>query len=432
MTQPEISIVWVARQDIHVSDDRQRPVNPEHVRRVADFLTVRNSLSMSPLRLAPTKVKVGGELKYLLVAGAHRYNATAPDMAGIDPVPCTFSESDDPDLLADEQFLENGAHLPPSSVEYERQLVGFAERHPEYTQTQISKLLPNGHQSDVSKALVANGYRIEFPEETANKPMHAVYKMAVEHKRRQAAVADLPPASGDEVLCGDAVSWMEGYDGPPQFNLIHCDLPYGIDAHKHAGQNSRLAKSYDDSRSTAERLEGAVIEHLPRLCLPDAHMIWWFGVDRFCETKALLSRLDGWTFDPAPLVWARGSADSEAPNQGMAPATEYRPRRAYEWAFFGWRGKPKILKVKSNVFAGRAVRIYHEHEKSQAALEHWFEMVVDGTTRLLDPTCGSGSALRAAKALGAGVFGIEVDEGNAAVAQRALRDDGMLRALTSV
>jgi DNA modification methylase len=43
-------------------------------------------------------------------------------------------------------------------------------------------------------------------------------------------------------------------------------------------------------------------------------------------------------------------------------------------------------------------------------LEHFFRMLVDENTRLLDPTCGSGSALRAARSLGAKDYlGIEAN-----------------------
>jgi tRNA G10 N-methylase Trm11 len=47
-------------------------------------------------------------------------------------------------------------------------------------------------------------------------------------------------------------------------------------------------------------------------------------------------------------------------------------------------------------------------------------MVVDENTRLLDPTCGSGSALRAADRMGAAsVLGLEVNPEFASNARRA-------------
>ena len=59
-------------------------------------------------------------------------------------------------------------------------------------------------------------------------------------------------------------------------------------------------------------------------------------------------------------------------------------------------------------------------EKSQDMLEHFFRMVVDENTRLLDPTCGSGSSLRAADNLGAAsVLGLEINPEFADNARRA-------------
>ena len=49
-------------------------------------------------------------------------------------------------------------------------------------------------------------------------------------------------------------------------------------------------------------------------------------------------------------------------------------------------------------------------------------MFVDSNTRLLDPTCGGGSALRVAEALGAEhVLGLEINDEYVANARRALQ-----------
>jgi DNA modification methylase len=63
--------------------------------------------------------------------------------------------------------------------------------------------------------------------------------------------------------------------------------------------------------------------------------------------------------------------------------------------------------------------------KPEAILRHFFEMFVDENTLMLDPTCGSGTALRAAKSLGA-ALGIEKNEVFAERATRAF--EGWLRA----
>jgi DNA modification methylase len=40
-------------------------------------------------------------------------------------------------------------------------------------------------------------------------------------------------------------------------------------------------------------------------------------------------------------------------------------------------------------------------EKPTAILEHFFRMIVDETTVMVDPTCGSGNSVKVAEALGA-------------------------------
>jgi hypothetical protein len=54
-------------------------------------------------------------------------------------------------------------------------------------------------------------------------------------------------------------------------------------------------------------------------------------------------------------------------------------------------------------------------------LEEFFRMFVDGTTSMLDPTCGSGGALKAAMSLDAAdVLGLEKDKEFAELANLAI------------
>lgn len=208
--------------------------------------------------------------------------------------------------------------------------------------------------------------------------------------------------------------WAASYISQP-FNLIHCDFPYGINAHQHAGQNSSLVVDYSDTEEVYWQLFTTLDFHLDRICADSAHMIFWFSPSLYVETWKALNRLPGFRWEEHPLIWIRGE------NEGIAPDPARRPRRIYEMAFFGWRGDRKIIRTKANAFTAPTERQRHPHEKSEAALRHWFEMCVDGNTRLFDPTCGSGSALRAALSLGASsVLGLELNEEYAKDARIAL------------
>ena len=92
----------------------------------------------------------------------------------------------------------------------------------------------------------------------------------------------------------------------------------------------------------------------------------------------------------------------------------------YETCFFGWRGDAKVVKLPSNIILAPEQGGLHEHEKSVVALKHFFSMVVDETSLVLDMTCGSGTALLAAKELGARFFGIDKDPANVVTALRLL------------
>ena len=70
----------------------------------------------------------------------------------------------------------------------------------------------------------------------------------------------------------------------------------------------------------------------------------------------------------------------------------------------------------------------HMSGKHEPMLKHFFSALIDNTTLMLDPTCGSGTSLIAAESLGAQkVLGLEINPefvktGNLAVERaRALR-----------
>lgn len=220
------------------------------------------------------------------------------------------------------------------------------------------------------------------------------------------------------ILQGSFHEWAATYSGP-KFNLIHCDFPYGIYSDKSGQSAVRALGGYSDDTEVYFDLLKTLAIHLDDFCSPSAHMIFWCSanIEIASRTFELLKLLDGFTFDEVPLVWMKSDG------KGIAPDVNRRPRRIYEIAFFGWRGDRKLVRLKNNAFSDSIERSRHPHEKSQLALEYFFEAVVDGNTRLLDPTCGSGSALRAARALGAkDVFGIEQNEEFAKVAKASLRE----------
>ena len=86
------------------------------------------------------------------------------------------------------------------------------------------------------------------------------------------------------------------------------------------------------------------------------------------------------------------------------------------------RGDRKIVRAVANAFAAPTTKLYHSSEKSAAMLAHFFRMLVDETTVMLDPTCGSGNSVKMSEGAGAAYsLGLELDPEFALHAEENLR-----------
>jgi hypothetical protein len=222
------------------------------------------------------------------------------------------------------------------------------------------------------------------------------------------------------ILNVDFTEWVESYD-VPKFNFLHCDFPYGIDADKRQqGHSVALHGGYEDTKENYFRLLDVLLNNIPRICDDSAHIMFWFSMEYYCETMKRFSQSD-FRIDPFPPVWMKSDG------KGLLPDPNRGPRRIYETCLFGSRGDRPIVRAKSNAYSAPTDRRYHMSTKPEEVLGHFFQMFVDDSTIMLDPTCGSGTALRAAERLGASVLGLEIDKKFADDAQLwlvAARDSG--------
>jgi hypothetical protein len=149
-------------------------------------------------------------------------------------------------------------------------------------------------------------------------------------------------------------------------------------------------------------------------------MIYWFDIATYTETRKFLEEELGWWVDPVPLMWPK-------PTAGIIPVLYVTPRHCYEAAFLCSRGDRKLISSNRNWEPGDPPRPNdreHQSEKNADVLFKFFSMVVDETTRVLDPTCGSGVAIRVAKKLKAAyALGLEKNEQFALLARAALERD---------
>lgn len=197
-----------------------------------------------------------------------------------------------------------------------------------------------------------------------------------------------------EIYQADFLEWSKEVREVP-YNLVHCDFPYGIEAGDTTGQSG--AKSfggYDDSPDVYWTLLNTFLRNQDRFIAPSAHLVFWFSMKFYGPTVAKL-REAGWRVDDFPLIWHRSD------NSGILPDAQRGPRRTYETALFCSRGDRKIVRAVANSIAGVTTKTIHMSEKPLPVLEHFFRMLVDESTVMLDPTCGSGNAVKVAEQLGA-------------------------------
>lgn len=262
----------------------------------------------------------------------------------------------------------------------------------------------------------------------AEAPKYSVAKNIVkrneERKDEQAIVslrqaigapADTPEEKAPPTIINASFNeWAPNYEGP-RFNLIHCDFPYGIEADSFNQGGAAAHGGYADDEGTYWELCRTLAGNLDRLATPSAHLMFWFSMKFYQPTLEFFARETDFIIDPFPLIWMKSD------NVGILPDPQRGPRRIYETALLGRRGDRKVVQAVANAVHHPTVRDRHMSEKPEGMLRQFFRMLVDGNSLVLDPTCGSGSAIRAAESLGAKhTLGLELNPEFAERAQLAL------------
>lgn len=247
----------------------------------------------------------------------------------------------------------------------------------------------------------------------------------------------LPATVGNStqpILCANFIEWIKTYNGP-KFTLIHCDFPYG----NYRGGDSQGSLSatetedfYDNTESVYWNLVDALTSGLDKIMSYSAHMMFWFNMNFYSETVSRL-RKTGLIVHDHPLIHHKTGGPG---GLGVVPGTAVTyPRRTYDTALLCVRGNRPLAKPGMNSYAApTAGNKIHPSQKPEPMLRFFLSMLVDETTSVFDPTCGSGAALRAAEDLGAKhVLGLELDRNYAETANtktlqaRVLRQAGNFR-----
>lgn len=262
-----------------------------------------------------------------------------------------------------------------------------------------SILAQNLHRPSVSKARNATeALGILYKEEEA--------KVEAELIRRKHSAMGAITTSQIEVRHGDFTSILPTLSAGT-FDLIIADLPYGIDADK-GGFRQRTVEhhNYEDSPETAKALLQALISEGFRVCKPRANLFIFGDVDLFPLFKQASGAM-GWTVFRTPIIWRKSESE------GLAPWGREGFRRTYEMLFFATKGKRGLSQSPVDILdESRVARHKRRYgpEKPVGLMEQLIECSTMPGDYVLDPCCGAGSTLIAARHLKRKALGIELAE----------------------
>lgn len=208
---------------------------------------------------------------------------------------------------------------------------------------------------------------------------------------------------GITLYCGDCREILPLFPDK-SFDLCLTDPPYGIDLQPQRGLTESIA---GDLRSEAIELWRATIPQAYRVLADNTSAFFWFGWSEADWTKAALAE---WFDIKGCIVWKKNV-------WGIG----YYLRPQHEFCWYLHKGVPERPDVPlSNVweFAREAAPI-HSCQKPVQLMQQ--SIVFASASTILDPFCGSGTTLVAAKQLGRKAVGIELSEAYCKIAVNRLR-----------
>ena len=222
-------------------------------------------------------------------------------------------------------------------------------------------------------------------------------------------------AAEHDIRCVDALEGMRSLpDG--SVNCICTDPPYGIDADKFNVTNlgTGLNHIYNDSPSAVRTLMEAFFPEAYRVCAPRAHM-YVFCDQRMAQNWRRLAEEAGWQTWPWFLIWVK--------NQGVNSRPDFGPRHHYETILYFNKGEKHVYEVESDVITCPIdTEKFHAAQKPVPVYTNLLRRSVIPGNVVLDPFCGSGPIVVAAKELKCKAIAFDLDEAN--VSRTKLRAGG--------
>lgn len=454
-------VFYISPENILVREGRQRSKLDEAALKALEQ-SILNIGLLNPIVVEPSGAlnPLTGEAQYYLIAGERRLTAfrnllKAGTLEASTPIKATCYENLDErgrQLIELEENVKREdlnwidrvkaiakivSFFPDESYEAIAQRLGFSASKLTYNmvvfenlhkpQVQAASGLTNAYNICVKEtarqmsnvlADIGSSFSVEAPalgsKSSVQDSLDAITLKAAEVKaevKTEDAETSSAPAP-HRILNADFFEFVKTYSGPA-FNFLHLDFPYGIRHDKSQAGNTAQYGTYEDTEDLYKNLCQALFVN-PALIAPSAHVICWLSLNYLDWTKALFAS-HGFDCHLQPLIWHKTD------NKGIIGDTTCGFRNTGEYALFFNRGRRPLRQAVANIVDSPTIKSFHASEKPLAVLNHFYRACVDGSSRVLDPTCGSGTSIRAAASAGAEFsLGLELDPEFCTKAQEAL------------
>ena len=223
----------------------------------------------------------------------------------------------------------------------------------------------------------------------------------------------MPSDNPCKIIQGDFFEWAAGYKGKP-FDFIHCDFPYGIEHDRSEQGRTGTFGAYEDTEHVYKKLVLGLLAQKDKIIAPSANVVCWLSL-RYAEWTKAQFEAAGFQCLIQPFIWHKSDG------KGIIADPACGMRNVGEYALVFVRNRRRVAKIIANIIDAPATKHFHASEKPRAVLDKLFSAFVDDSSRVLDPTCGSGTSIQAAwKNKAQEALGIELDAGFAKEAQKWL------------
>lgn len=190
-------------------------------------------------------------------------------------------------------------------------------------------------------------------------------------------------------------------------DLILSDPPYGVYADSAPGFRARsvLHHNYEDTPEYARELLRSILTEGWRITKPKANIFLFTDIKHF-EWLQTFSAQMGWKPWRYPIIWQKSLSEGLTPWQGLGPVHTFD---VIFYATKGFRGlRERMLDIIPEPRVKRNEKLYAA-EKPLPLLQKIISASTIPGDFVLDPCCGSGSTLIAARNLKRPSLGFEID-----------------------